>query len=73
MSALQQILEYKQAGQPFSIHLNDGRRFLIDHGDFVSTDPRGTGTSVMVYGKGEGEEHYIPVFAIASVSKNATT
>jgi len=73
MSAIQQILEYKHVGQPFSIHLNDGRRFLIDHPDFVSTDPRGTGTSVMVYGKGEGEEHYIPLFAIASVSKNGTT
>jgi hypothetical protein len=69
MSVSRQILQYKQAGEPFSIHLADGRRFLIDHPDFVSTDPRGAGTSVMVYGHDEGEEHYIPVFAISSVSK----
>jgi hypothetical protein len=73
MTAVQQILEHKHAGEPFSIYLSDGRRFLIDHSDFVSTHPGGQGTSVIVYGHGLDEEHYIPVFAITSVSKNPTT
>jgi hypothetical protein len=73
MTAIEQILEYKKTNQPFSLHLSDGRRFLIEHGDFVSTHPDGKGTNVIVYGHGEAEEHYIPSFAISSVSKNATT
>ena len=73
MTAVQQILEHKKAKQPFTIHLSDGRRFFIDHEDFVSVHPSGQGTSVLIYGHGPDEEHYIPVFAITSVSKNATT
>jgi len=73
MTAIQQILEHKHAKVPFSIHLNDGRRFLIDHPDFVSVHPGGQGTSVLVYGHGPDEEHYIPIFAITSVSKNPST
>jgi len=41
MTAIEQILEYKKANQPFSLHLSDGRRFLIEHGDFVPTHPDG--------------------------------
>jgi hypothetical protein len=73
MTAIQQIQEHNKAGEPFSIHLNDGRRFLIDHPDFVSVHPSGQGTSVIVYGQGPDEEHYLPLFATSSVSKNATT
>lgn len=73
MTVIQQILKHKKAGETFSIHLNDGRRFLITHGDFVSTHPDGKGTNVIIYGHGEAEEHYVPVFAISSVSINATT
>lgn len=73
MTAIQQILEHKHSNEPFSIHLNDGRRFLIPHPDFVSVHPGGQGTSLIVYGQGPDEQHYIPVFAISSVSKNAST
>ncbi len=55
---------------PFTLHLSDGRSFRVEHGDFISTHPTGKGTNV-VYGRGEAEEHSIPVFAITSVSLNA--
>jgi len=73
MTAVQRILGHKRAKEPLTIHLSDGRRFLIDHHDFVSVHPSGQGTSVLVYGHGPDEEHYIPVFAITSVPKNTTT
>jgi hypothetical protein len=73
MTAIQQILEHKRAKQPFWLCLADGRRFWIDHQDFVSVHPGGQGTSVLVYGHGPDEEHYIPLVAISSVSKNPST
>jgi hypothetical protein len=72
MTATEQILAHKHANQPFTLHLSDGRSFRVEHGDFVSTNPTGKGTNVIVYGPGE-EEHFIPVFAITSVSLNADT
>jgi hypothetical protein len=70
MNLIEQILAHKHASQPFTLHTNDGRRFRIDHSDFVSTHPGGKGTNVIVYGHAEGEEHFIPVFAISSISIN---
>jgi hypothetical protein len=69
MTAIQQILEHKKAQVPFTIHLSDRRRFLVDQPDFVSVHPSGLGTSIIVYGHGPDEEHYIPIFAVTSVSK----
>jgi hypothetical protein len=71
MTVLEQILAHKHGNSPFSVYLNDGRRFRIPVGDFVSTHPSGKGTNLIVYGAGEGEEHFIPVFAVSSVSLEA--
>jgi hypothetical protein len=68
MTTSEQILEYKQANRPFRIHLADGRYFLISSGDYISLNPSGQGTDVTVYGPGEDEQHFIPIFAITSVS-----
>jgi hypothetical protein len=73
MNITEQILQHKHADQPFTVHLSDGRRFLIPHPDFISTHPSGKGTNLIVYGTAENEEHFIPVFAITSISINATT
>jgi hypothetical protein len=62
------ILDHKLGNRPFWIHLSDGRRFLIRSGDYVSVHPSGKGTAVTVYGPGEEEEHFVPIFAITSVS-----
>ncbi len=71
MTTTEQILEHKRANQPFSLHLSDGRSFRVEHGDFVSTHPDGKGTNVIVYGRSEAEEQFIPILAITSVSINA--
>jgi hypothetical protein len=68
MTTIETILEHKLGNQPFWILLSDGRRYKIPQGDYVSVHPSGKGTAVTVYGPGEDEEHFVPVFAITSVS-----
>jgi hypothetical protein len=70
MTTTERILEHKHANQPFAIQLSDGRKFYVTSGDYISLNPSGKGTNVIVYGPGEDEEHFIPVFAITSVSLN---
>src|SRR5260370_6491579 len=60
MTTTERILEHKHANQPFAIHLSDGRKFFINSGDYISLNPSGKGTNVIVYGPGEDEEHFIP-------------
>jgi hypothetical protein len=69
MTTTETIQDHKLGNQPFWIHLSDGRRFKIPQGDYISVHPSGRGTGVTVYGPGEDEEHYVPIFAITSVSK----
>ena len=71
MTITEQILKHKHANQPFTIHLSDGRRFVISHPDFVSTHPTDKETNLIVYGSAENEEHFIPVFAVARISITA--
>jgi hypothetical protein len=73
MTITERILEHKHANQPFAIHLSDGRRFFVNSGDYISLNPSGKGTNVTVYGPGGDEEHFIPIFAITSVSLNENT
>jgi hypothetical protein len=68
MTIAERLLELKHSGQAFVVHLNDGRALRIRAGDYISLDPSGKGTNVTVYGDGEDEEHFIPVFAINRVS-----
>ena len=67
MSTIERVLELKHANKPFWLYLSDGRSFEIPGGDWISTHPSGTSTNLTVY-EGEDEEHFIPVFAITSVS-----
>ncbi len=73
MTTTERILEHKHANQPFAIHLSDGRKFFINSGDYISLNPSGKGTNVIVYGPGQDEEHFIPIFAITRVSLNEKT
>jgi hypothetical protein len=66
MTIAERLLELKHSGQPFVVHLNDGRLLRIR--DCISLNPSGKGANVTVYGDGEDEEHFIPIFAISSVS-----
>ncbi len=67
MSTIERILELKHANRPFWLYLSDGRKFEIPGGDWISTHPSGTSTNLIVY-EGENGEHFVPIFAITSVS-----
>jgi hypothetical protein len=68
MTMAERILEHKHSHRPFTVHLSDGRVFDVKTGDYVSLNPSGKGSNVTVYGPGEDEEHFIPLFAITSLS-----
>ena len=68
MTLAERLLELKHFGQPFVVHLNDGRALRIRAGDYIALNPSGKGSNVTVYGDGEDEEHFVPIFAISSVS-----
>jgi hypothetical protein len=68
MTTAERLLELKHSGQPFVVHLNDGRALRIRAGDYISLNPSGKGTNVTVYGYGDDEEHFVPIFAINSLS-----
>jgi hypothetical protein len=68
MTVAERILELKHSGQPFVLYLTDGRALRIPGGNHVSLNPSGRGSNVTVYGGGEDEEHFVPIFAISSVS-----
>ncbi|MBV8378325.1 MAG: hypothetical protein JO279_15110 [Verrucomicrobia bacterium] len=71
MTISEKIHSLVAANQTFTIHLSDGRPPLDVRGrDWISMHPSGKGTSVTVYGPGDEEEHWIPLFAITSVSIN---
>ena len=55
MTTTERILEHKHANQPFAIYISDGRKFFINSGDYISLNPSGKGTNVIVYGPGEDE------------------
>jgi hypothetical protein len=68
MRIAERLLELKHSGRRFVVHLNDGHALRIPAGDYISLNPSGKGTNVTVYGDGEDEEHFIPIFAISGVS-----
>ena len=68
MTIAERLLELKHSGQPFVVHLNDGRALRIRTGDRISLNPSGKGANVTVCSDGEDEEHFIPIFAISSLS-----
>ena len=68
MTAMEQIRSLTDANRPFRLHLSDARVLEVKGRDWISTHPSGQGTSLTVYGPGDDEEHWIPVFAITSIS-----
>jgi hypothetical protein len=65
---MEKIRDFSETDRPFRIHLSDSRVVEVRGRDCISTNPSGQGTIVTVYGPGNDEEHWIPVFAITSVS-----
>ena len=65
---MEKIRDFAETDRPFRLHLSDSRVLEVPGRDWISTHPSGQGTIVTVYGPGNDEEHWIPVFAITSVS-----
>jgi hypothetical protein len=68
MTAIEQIRSLTEANRPFRLRLSDARVLEVKGRDWISTHPSGQGTSLTVYGPGDDEEHWIPIFAITSIS-----
>ena len=66
MSTIERVLELNTPINHFGFTypMVEALRF---RGDWISTHPSGTSTNLTVY-EGEAEEHFIPIFAITSVS-----
>ena len=58
------------ADEPFTVFLSDGRRFLLKDHHWISAHPSRKSNSIRIFGPGDEEEHFIPVSAITSLSKN---
>jgi hypothetical protein len=68
MTIMEKIRDFAETGRPFKPHLSDSRVLEVRGRDCISTHPSGQGTILTVYGPGDDEEHWIPVFAITSIS-----
>jgi hypothetical protein len=66
---MNKIWEYIDADEPFTIHLNDGRHFLVKNHHWIGAHPSRKSSVVTVYA-GDEEEHFIPLLAVTSISRN---
>jgi hypothetical protein len=65
---MEKIRSLADANHPFKLHLSDARILEVKGRDWISTHPSGQGTILTVYGPGADEEHWVPIFAITSIS-----
>lgn len=68
MTTIEEIWTYIDANEPFRVHLSDGRSFIVKDRHWISTHPNRKGTSIRIYDAVYDSEHFIPIFAITSVS-----
>jgi hypothetical protein len=70
MTTIEKIWEYIDHDESFTIALSDGRKFLVKNRHWIGAHPSRKSSAVTVYGPGDEEEHFIPLLAITSVSRN---
>ena len=70
MTTIEKVWDFIDSNEPFTVHLNDGRSFLIKDHHWIGTHPSRKGTTLTIYGPGEDEEHFVPLFAIRSLTRN---
>lgn len=70
MTTIEEIWTYIDSDAPFILHLSDGRRFLVKDHHWISAHPSRKSTSIRIFGSADDEEHFVPIFAITSISKN---
>ena len=73
MTTIEKLWEYIEANEPFTIHLSDGRKFFVKDHHWIGAHPSRKSNAVTVYGPGNEEEHFIPLFAITSITLNDTS
>jgi hypothetical protein len=59
-------------GQPFTLHVADGRSFHVPHRDFIWLPPKPTVVMVAAASPDNPEEnvsHYIPLLMVSGISK----
>ena len=59
-------------GQPFTLHVADGRSFHVPHRDFIWLPPKSTVVMVAAPSPDTPEEnvsHYIPLLMVSGISK----
>jgi hypothetical protein len=70
MITIEKIWEYIDSDTSFTIHLSDGRRFFIRDHQWIGAHPSRKSSSITAYGPGDEEEHFIPISAITSLTRN---
>jgi hypothetical protein len=70
MTTIDKLWEYVDNDEPFTVHLSDGRHFFIKDHHWIGAHPSRKSAVVTIYGPGEEEEHFVPLFAITSLSRN---
>jgi hypothetical protein len=72
MTTIEEIWTLIDADEPFTVHLSEGRSFYVKDHHWISAHPSRKSTSVRIFGPADEEEHFIPLFAVTSVSRNGT-
>jgi hypothetical protein len=68
MTTLEKIWNFIDQNEPFTLDLSDGRSFFVKDHHWIGAHPSRKSSAVTVYGPGEDEEHFVPLFAITSVT-----
>lgn len=70
MTTIEKLWQYIDENEPFTVHLSDGRSLFVKDFHWIGAHPSRKGTAVTIYGPGEEEEHFVPLRAITSITRN---
>ena len=70
MISAEQIWEYIESGEAFTVYLSDGRSFPVRDRHWIGVHPSHQGNTIIVYGSEPNQFHLIPLLAITSLSRN---
>jgi hypothetical protein len=70
VTIIAKIWQYIDANEPFTVQLSDGRKFLVKDAHWLGAHPSRKSSSVTIHSPGEEEEHFVPLFAVTSITPN---
>jgi len=59
------LRRYADQSRPFTLHLADGRKIRVPHGDHISVAPEGR---MFILWKGDGDVEFINLTMVASIA-----